>query len=188
MAEKILIVDDEREITDLVALYLENERFTVFKCYTAQEALGCIAAEDLDLAILDVMLPDMSGFELCKRIRQEFHYPVIMLTAKIAEVDRITGLTLGADDYVTKPFLPLELVARVKAHQAAEIIQDTQVFVDDIFLSGSGVVRRKDVQLLRRLCYLEHELKESDGRLAGRCRALQELHRRVASQERLILI
>lgn len=115
MAEKILIVDDEREITDLVALYLENERFTVFKCYTTQEALGCIAAEDLDLAILDVMLPDMSGFELCKRIRQEFHYPVIMLTAKIAEVDRITGLTLGADDYVTKPFLPLELVARVKA-------------------------------------------------------------------------
>lgn len=115
MAEKILIVDDEREITDLVALYLENERFTVFKCYTAQEALGCIAVEGLDLAILDVMLPDMSGFELCKRIRQEFHYPVIMLTAKIAEVDRITGLTLGADDYVTKPFLPLELVARVKA-------------------------------------------------------------------------
>lgn len=108
-------MDDEREITDLVALYRENERFTVFKCYTAQEAIDCIDKEKLDLAIMDVMLPDMNGFEICKRIRQDFTYPVIMLTAKISEVDRITGLTLGADDYVTKPFMPLELVARVKS-------------------------------------------------------------------------
>lgn len=104
MAECIMIADDEREITDLVALYLENERFTVFKCYSGQEAMACISKEKLDLAILDVMLPDMNGFEICKRIRRDYNYPVIMLTAKIAEVDRITGLTLGADDYVTKPF------------------------------------------------------------------------------------
>ncbi len=71
MSEKILIVDDEREITDLVALYLENERFTVLKCYTAQEAMDCIDKEKLDLAILDVMLPDMNGFEICKRIRRD---------------------------------------------------------------------------------------------------------------------
>ncbi len=115
MAERVMVVDDEREITDLVALYLENERFTVFKCYSGQEAIDCISREKLDLAILDVMLPDVNGFVICKRIRQDFTYPVIMLTAKIAEVDRITGLTLGADDYVVKPFLPLELVARVKA-------------------------------------------------------------------------
>ena len=100
MAECIMIVDDEREITDLVALYLENERFTVFKCYSGQEAMDCISKEKLDLAILDVMLPDMNGFEICKRIRQNYTYPVIMLTAKIAEVDRITGLTLGADEDV----------------------------------------------------------------------------------------
>lgn len=140
MAEKILIVDDEREITDLVALYLENERFTVFKCYTAQEALGCIAAEGLDLAILDVMLPDMSGFELCKRIRQEFHYPVIMLTAKIAEVDRITGLTLGADDYVTKPFLPLELVARVKAQLRRYKQYNTGAQPDENVITCNGLI------------------------------------------------
>lgn len=115
MGERILIVDDEREITDLVALYLENERFTVFKCYSAGEALDCVARENLDLAILDVMLPDGSGFEICREIRRAFTYPVIMLTAKVSEVDRITGLTLGADDYVLKPFLPLELTARVKA-------------------------------------------------------------------------
>lgn len=115
MADKILIVDDEQEIADLVALYLENENFTVFKFYTAQDALWCIENETLDLAILDVMLPGMSGFQICKKIREKYRYPVIMLTAKGEEVDKITGLTLGADDYITKPFLPLELVARVKA-------------------------------------------------------------------------
>lgn len=115
MADKILIVDDEQEIADLVALYLENEGFDVFKCYTAADALRVIARERLDLAILDVMLPDMSGLQICKRIREKYCYPIIMLTAKGEEVDKITGLTLGADDYITKPFLPLELVARVKA-------------------------------------------------------------------------
>lgn len=115
MADKILVVDDEKEIADLVALYLESENFTVFKFYTASEALKCIQNETLDLAILDVMLPDMSGLQICKKIREQYCYPVIMLTAKGEEIDKITGLALGADDYITKPFLPLELVARVKA-------------------------------------------------------------------------
>ena len=115
MQDKILVVDDEKEIADLVALYLENENFTVFRCYTAGEALKYIREEKLDLAILDVMLPDMDGFLICQEIRKEHNYPVIMLTAKGEETDKITGLTLGADDYITKPFLPLELVARVKA-------------------------------------------------------------------------
>ena len=115
MENKILIVDDEQEIADLVSLYLENENFTVYKFYNAKDALNCIENETLDLAILDVMLPDMNGFQICKKIREKYRYPVIMLTAKGEEVDKITGLTLGADDYITKPFLPLELVARVKA-------------------------------------------------------------------------
>lgn len=115
MSEKILIVDDEHEIADLVALYLENENYEVFKFYNATDALECIQNERLDLAILDVMLPDMSGFQICQKIRENYCYPVIMLTAKGEETDKITGLTLGADDYITKPFLPLELVARVKA-------------------------------------------------------------------------
>lgn len=115
MSEKILIVDDEQEIADLVALYLENENFQVFKFYSAKDALRCIDNETLDMAILDVMLPDMNGFEICRKIGEKYNYPVIMLTAKGEEVDKVTGLTLGADDYITKPFLPLELVARVKA-------------------------------------------------------------------------
>lgn len=115
MKEKILVVDDEREIADLVALYLENEDYEVFKCYTAQAALKIIREEKLDLAVLDIMLPDVNGLQICQEIRKNCNYPIIMLTAKGEEIDKINGLTLGADDYVTKPFLPLELMARVKA-------------------------------------------------------------------------
>lgn len=115
MSDNILIVDDECEIADLVELYLQNENYTVFKFYSAKEALTCIEETNLDLAILDVMLPDGNGFAICQKIREKYTYPVIMLTAKEEETDKITGLTLGADDYITKPFRPLEMVARVKA-------------------------------------------------------------------------
>lgn len=115
MCEKILVADDEKEIADLVELYLKSENFRVFKFYGADGVLDCVRKENPDLAILDVMLPGMSGFTLCRRIRESFCFPVIMLTARGEETDKIRGLTLGADDYVTKPFLPLELVARVKA-------------------------------------------------------------------------
>lgn len=115
MNEKILVADDEKEIADLVELYLRNENYTVYKFYDGEEAFRCAQDEDPDLAILDVMMPGMDGFTLCKKIRETSNYPIIMLTAKGEEIDEITGLTLGADDYVTKPFRPLELVARVKA-------------------------------------------------------------------------
>ena len=115
MAEKILVVDDEQEIADLIEVYLKNENFEVLKFYNGKEALKCLEKENIDLAVLDVMLPDISGFEICQHIREKHLFPVIMLTAKDDEIDKITGLTLGADDYITKPFRPLELVARVKA-------------------------------------------------------------------------
>lgn len=143
MSERILIVDDEKEIADLVAVYLENEGFTVFKCYTAKDALACIASENPDLAILDVMLPDMNGFEICRHIRKEHNYPVIMLTAKIDATDKITGLTLGADDYITKPFIPLELVARVKAQLRRYTRYNTGVRQEDILVSGGLIVNVK---------------------------------------------
>ncbi len=115
MPEKILIVDDERDIADLLEVYLKNENYIIYKYYSAKEALAFIKEEEVDLAILDIMLPDINGFTLCQKIREKYVYPIIMLTAKDEETDKITGLTLGADDYVTKPFRPLELVARVKA-------------------------------------------------------------------------
>ena len=112
----VLVVDDEREIADLVAVYLEAEGYASHVCYDAKTAQDAIAERAFDLAILDVMLPDVNGFQLCRQIRQSHTYPVIMLTARDAEVDKIAGLTFGADDYLTKPFRPLELVARVKAN------------------------------------------------------------------------
>lgn len=111
----ILVVDDEKEIADLVEWYLSNEGYCVHVCHDGKQALQAIEQKSLDLAILDVMLPDMDGFTLCKKIRERWHYPVIMLTAKVEDIDKIKGLTIGADDYITKPFNPLEMVARVKA-------------------------------------------------------------------------
>lgn len=113
--QNILVVDDEMEIADVVELYLKNDQYKIFKFYTGKEALDCIENTKIDLAILDVMLPDIDGFEILKKIREKYTFPVIMLTAKIEYMDKITGLTLGADDYIPKPFNPLELVARVKA-------------------------------------------------------------------------
>ena len=115
MREKILIVDDEKEIADLVECYLQNEDFIIYKYYDSREAWECIVKETPDLAVMDVMMPEIDGFTLCRQIRERYHFPVIMLTAKSEEIDKITGLTLGADDYIAKPFLPLEMVARVKA-------------------------------------------------------------------------
>ncbi len=112
----ILLVDDEKEIADLIEVILKNEGYNVCKFYSSQEALKEVAKNSsIDLAILDVMMPGVDGFSLCTKIREQYTYPIIMLTARVEEVDKITGLSIGADDYVTKPFHPLELLARVKA-------------------------------------------------------------------------
>ncbi len=114
MSINILIVDDEQPIADLIEVYLKNENYNVYKFYTGKEALQCINTVPLDLAILDVMLPDTDGFSICQKIREKYFFPILMLTAKVEDMDKIMGLTLGADDYITKPFNPLELCARVK--------------------------------------------------------------------------
>lgn len=111
----ILVVDDERPIADLVEVYLGNEGYDVVKAYDGRTALRLVGERSFDAAVLDVMLPDTSGFELCRRIRETKLFPIVMLTARVADADKINGLTLGADDYMTKPFNPLELVARVKS-------------------------------------------------------------------------
>ncbi len=145
MTANILIVDDEQAIADLVEVYLKNENYNVFKFYEGKDALNCIGNERLDLAILDVMLPDVDGFSICQQIRKKHNFPVIMLTAKEEEIDKITGLTLGADDYITKPFRPLELIARVKAqlrrftkYNSAEPNQEEHL------ISFSGLVLNKN--------------------------------------------
>ena len=111
----ILVVDDEIAIADLLEIYLKNESYNVYKYYSGKEALEKLDTLNIDLAILDVMMPDMDGFTLCSKIREKYTFPIIFETAKVEDIDKINGLTIGADDYITKPFQPLELVARVKA-------------------------------------------------------------------------
>ncbi len=111
----VMVVDDEREIADLVEVYLQNEGCRVLKFYDGRSALAALAEITPDAAILDVMLPDMDGFALCAELRKNHRFPVLMLTAKVEDIDKIMGLTIGADDYITKPFNPMELLARVKA-------------------------------------------------------------------------
>ncbi len=116
MAEtSILVVDDEQEIADLVEIYLVSDGYKVFKANNAQEGLEILDKEDIQLCLLDIMMPGMNGLEMCKKIRETNNIPIIMLSAKSTDLDKILGLGTGADDYVVKPFNPLELTARVKS-------------------------------------------------------------------------
>ncbi|GAA0742734.1 response regulator transcription factor [Clostridium oceanicum] len=113
--EKILIVEDDKDIRDILKVYLKVEHFQIWEAENGKEAFEFIKNTVPDLVILDLMLPDISGINVCKKIRTKFKYPIIMLTAKTSDKDKIIGLTYGADDYITKPFNPLEVMARIKA-------------------------------------------------------------------------
>ena len=155
METKILVVDDEKEIADLIELYLTNEGYSVNKFYLGKDALASMDNNKYQLAILDVMLPDVDGFTICKKIRESYNFPIIMLTAKVAEIDKITGLTLGADDYVSKPFRPLELVARVKA-QLRRVTKYNSVTTEETeegVIAFSGLVLNKNTHE----CILDEE-------------------------------
>src|SRR6185503_9643379 len=144
----IVVADDESNIADLVDLYLSREGYRVVKAATGQAALDAVEGARPRLVVLDVGLPDIDGLEVCRRLRRTSSIPVIFLTARDGEVDRILGLELGADDYMTKPFSPAELVARVKAvlrrvdgGPAAEVVQAGRVAID----LGRREVRVDDV-------------------------------------------
>ena len=111
----ILVCDDDREIVNAIEIYLSNEGYTVFKAYDGLEALNVVEKEELHLIIMDVMMPKMDGLRATMKIREENNIPIIILSAKSEDYDKITGLNVGADDYITKPFNPLELIARVKS-------------------------------------------------------------------------
>ena len=115
MASKILVVDDEKEIRNLIEIYLKNEGYTVLKAGNGEEALEVLAKEEVQLMILDIMMQKMDGMEVCSRVREHLNIPILMLSAKSEDMDKIAGIMTGADDYLTKPFNPLELSVRVKA-------------------------------------------------------------------------
>ncbi|MCL1809691.1 MAG: VanR-ABDEGLN family response regulator transcription factor [Clostridiales bacterium] len=114
MKSTVLIVEDEKEIADLLEKYLASEGFEVHKAGCGKDAIDFVERREPDIALLDVMLPDVDGFAVCQKIRENHFFPIIMLTARVDDIDKILGLTIGADDYIGKPFNPLEVVARVK--------------------------------------------------------------------------
>ena len=116
----ILVVDDEKEIADLVEIYLVSDGYKVFKANNAKEGLEILEKEEIHLVLLDIMMPGMDGLEMCRKIRETNNIPIIMLSAKSTDLDKILGLGTGADDYVVKPFSPKELMMRQGGHEPAE--------------------------------------------------------------------
>ncbi|WP_442600565.1 response regulator transcription factor [Paenibacillus sp. KN14-4R] len=138
----ILLVDDEKEITNLLEIYLKNEGYDLLIANDGIEALELLHSNHVDLIILDVMMPRMDGIQACIKIREAKQMPIIMLSAKGQEIDKITGLSIGADDYVVKPFSPLEILARVKSQlrryrhfNANEVRSDNEIVIDDLVIN-----------------------------------------------------
>jgi DNA-binding response OmpR family regulator len=166
-SREILVVDDEASIARLIRMYLDREGFTTVTASTGAEALAKIAQRKPALVILDLMLPDIDGWEVCREIRRESSLPIIMLTAREGDEDKIVGLELGADDYVTKPFVPRELVARVKAilrrtatgadsNSSSEVLEFGQLRIEpdrrEVWLNGVSIpMRAKEYDLLTEL-------------------------------------
>ncbi|MCQ4936190.1 MULTISPECIES: response regulator [Anaerotignum] len=127
MDKKILIVDDEKNIVDIIAFNLKKEGYKILRAGDGAEGVRLTMEENPDLILLDIMMPKMDGYEACKKIREKKNTPIIMLTARAEELDKVLGLELGADDYVTKPFGVRELMARVKANLRRQIVQEETV-------------------------------------------------------------
>lgn len=157
MVKKILIVDDESEIRDVIHIYLRNEGCQCFEAEDGLQALEMIHKEKVDLIILDIMMPGMDGIKACQKIRSTSNVPIIMLSAKGEDLDKIMGLTTGADDYMVKPFNPLELVARVKAQLRRQMLMPTdhiesqsEIHINDLSInkvSHQVLIRGKEVAL-----------------------------------------
>lgn len=136
----ILICDDDKEIVDAIEVYMKNEGYSVFKAYDGIEALDLIRKEDIHLILLDVMMPKLDGMRTTMKIREEKNIPIIILSAKSEDYDKITGLNVGADDYITKPFNPLELIARVKSQLRRYVNLGSLEKKTGVFKTGGLVV------------------------------------------------
>jgi len=138
----ILIVDDDKEIVQLIAIYLQNEGYKISKAFNGEEALTMFEKEKIDLIVLDVMMPKVDGLEVCRILRAKHHVPIMMVSAKTEDMDKITGLMSGADDYLTKPFNPLELVARVKTLIRRAYLYQEEQSDDEMIKLGSLEVNK----------------------------------------------
>ncbi len=138
--ENILVCDDDREIVDAIEIYLEQEGYNVYKAYDGEEGLSILRRKDISLAIVDIMMPKLDGIHMVRTLRNFSSIPVIFLSAKSEDSDKILGLNIGADDYVTKPFNPLELVARVKSNVRRYSAPSKIIEQDNVYTSGGLVI------------------------------------------------
>ncbi|WP_341280173.1 response regulator transcription factor [Paenibacillus sp. FSL H8-0537] len=140
----ILVADDEVEIADLVALHLQKEGYYIIKASDGKAAMQAVQSQTIDLAILDIMMPEMDGYEVTRKIREQYHLPIIFLSAKTSDLDKITGLVMGADDYMTKPFNPMELVARVNSQLRRSLQFNQPAVMNKAVLELGGLVISPD--------------------------------------------
>jgi two-component system response regulator VicR len=182
MSKTILVVDDEKPIADILQFNLKKEGYNVVCAYDGDEALAKAEEIKPDLMLLDIMLPNRDGMEVCREIRKKYDFPIIMLTAKDSEIDKVLGLELGADDYVTKPFSTRELIARVKAnmrrHQTAQN-EDEEAASNDIVV-GSLIIQPDAYMVLKRdesieLTHREFELLHYLGKHIGQVMTREHL-------------
>ncbi|MDN6195891.1 MAG: response regulator YycF [Atopostipes suicloacalis] len=186
--KKILIVDDEKPISDIIKFNLEKEGFATVTAFDGEEALEKVESENPDLIILDVMLPKLDGLEVVREVRKDYDMPVIMVTAKETEIDKVLGLELGADDYVTKPFSNRELVARVKAnlrrHNRSKSVEDdndltkNDIIVGDLTIHPDAYYVSKNdetIELTHREFELLHYLARHVGQVMTREHLLEEV-------------
>lgn len=181
----ILVVDDEKPIADILQFNLKKEGFTVYCAYDGEEALEKVEEVQPDLMLLDIMLPKRDGMEVCREIRKKYDFPIIMLTAKDSEIDKVLGLELGADDYVTKPFGTRELIARVKANlrrhmkiaaEEEEKIESNDVMVGQLVIQPDAYIvqkRGEAIELTHREFELIHYLAKHIGQVMTREHLLQ---------------
>ncbi|QSX05962.1 response regulator transcription factor [Sedimentibacter sp. zth1] len=144
---KILVCDDEVEIVEAIEIYLSNEGYQIFKAYNGKEALQILSEQEVHLIIMDIMMPEMNGIIATKKIREKYNIPVIMLSAKSEDTDKIIGLNLGADDYITKPFNPLELIARVKSQLRRYTMLGNYVIKTGIYKVGELIIDDEQKQV-----------------------------------------
>lgn len=184
MARKVVVVDDEKPIADILEFNLKKEGYEVFCAYDGNDAIDLIYEEEPDIVLLDIMLPGRDGMEVCREVRKKYEMPIIMLTAKDSEIDKVLGLELGADDYVTKPFSTRELIARVKANLRRRYTQPAQeadnapneITIKDIVIypdAYSIKKRGKDIELTHREFELFHYLANHMGQVMTREHLLQ---------------
>ncbi len=182
--ENILVCDDDREIVDAIEIYLEQEGYNVFKAYDGEEGLSILRRRDIHLAIVDIMMPKLDGIHMVKELRTFSTIPVIFLSAKSEDSDKILGLNIGADDYVTKPFNPLELVARVKSNVRRYTTLGKIVEKDNVYTSGGLVIddNSKEVTVYGepiRLTPIEYKILAFLAKNKGRVYSIDQIYENI---------